>query len=373
MSLFQTQDTPVSRRLLLGAGILMLVTGLLMSLFMKDDRGERDVDEAAARAELIHEQRSMEDRGPAEPSEFDRKVAAIDLTGAPEPRPQRVDDEDFDLYVNTTAEFLTWFFEEIGYTAEAIDAGETDIVPPLVLVSISKGWAEDKTVQLKKSLFYRVVLPLVLLENDAVLAERATLEAYRKKRLDRAPVTPEELEAVRALAIRYGVIDEASEAALEQPELAELLRRVDIVPPSLALGQAAYESGYATSRFAHTGNALFGQWDWSADAIKPEQQRSGMGNYGIKAFEYPIDSVRAYLWNLNTHRAYADFRAARERMRAGRTGFVALDGHALAATLTAYSERGAEYTEDLQGIIRFNQLARADDLGLIEGDPVYFD
>ncbi len=145
-----------------------------------------------------------------------------------------------------------------------------------------------------------------------------------------------------------------------------------MVSPSLALAQAAHESGYATSRFAYTGNALFGQWDWSKDAIKPQQQRKGMGNYGIKSFAQPVDSVRAYIWNLNTHRAYAGFRRERAIQRGTTQGRIALDGAKLAATLTDYSERGAEYTAELQGTISFNRLERADNLRLMEGEPIYF-
>ena len=98
-----------------------------------------------------------------------------------------------------------------------------------------------------------------------------------------------------------------------------------------------------------------------------------MGNYGIRAFPYPIDSVRAYLWNLNTHRAYDDFRRLRAEFRDGRSGRVSLDGHALAATLLSYSERGEEYTKEIQGIIDYNRLTLADDLRLLEGEPIYFD
>ena len=145
-----------------------------------------------------------------------------------------------------------------------------------------------------------------------------------------------------------------------------------MVPPSLALAQAAHESGYATSRFAYSANALFGQWDWSANAVKPQQQRKGMGNYGIKSFDQPIDSVRAYIWNLNTHRAYADFRKVRAALRGEQQGRITLDSKKLADTLTSYSERGTEYTEELKSTISYNRLDRADHLRLIEGEPIYF-
>lgn len=373
MRLFATQDTSVSRRLLFVIGSLMLLAGLLMSWFQREDDDQRSPEESGALAEKIHERLVADDDAPAEPSDFDRLVAGLDTAAAPTPLPQRLDQEDHDVFVDVTAEFLLWFFESIGYTAERVEAGDRVVVPPVVLMSIPKGWAEDRTVQYKKSLFYRATLPLILLENQVVLEEREQVVAYANGLRNRAPITPKDRDRLRALAVRYRVLDEDSPAAVDQAVIDELLRRVDMVPPSLALAQAAYESGYATSRFAYTGNALFGQWDWSENALVPRERREGLGRYGVRAFEHPIDSVRAYLWNLNTHNAYADFRRERARQRGGNEGQSVLDGHALAVTLLAYSERGAEYTREIQGMISYNDLRRADDLRLIEGDTIFFD
>ncbi|MGI2103199.1 glucosaminidase domain-containing protein [Shewanella oncorhynchi] len=91
-----------------------------------------------------------------------------------------------------------------------------------------------------------------------------------------------------------------------------LLERVDILPPSLVLAQAAKESGWGTSRFAREGNALFGQWDFKGNGMEPRQKRQGLGNYGLARFDTPFASVEGYLLNLNTHNAYQkmrDFRA----------------------------------------------------------------
>lgn len=373
MRLFTTQDTPVSRRLLFVIGALMLAAGLLMSWFQREGATQRSAEEAGALAQLINIRLGAVARDAAVSSDFDRLVSGIDIATAPPPLPKHLDQEDHDVYVGVSAEFLVWFFEALGYTADHIEAGETFVVPPVVLMSISKGWAEDRTIQFKKSLFYRATLPLILLENRAVLEERAQVVDYANRLRNRAPISPEAREAIRALAARYRVLDTSGPAAVDQGVIEELLLRVDMVPPSLALAQAAYESGYATSRFAYTGNALFGEWDWSDDAIVPGEAREDLGRYGVRAFEHPIDSVRAYLWNLNTNSAYGEFRVERARLRGDDVGHAALDGHALAATLLAYSERRAEYTEELQGIISFNDLQRADDLRLIEGDPVFFD
>lgn len=373
-TLLQTSDTPVSRRVLFVIGSLLLISGLLLSLLDDDPTGDAAVAEVTARAERVHDSLVADTEiNPPDSTEFDRLVAGLDPAQAPGPAPARVDGAQFDVVTGVTLEYLTWFFDAVGYTVERVEAGERVVVPPLVALSIQPGWADDISVPLKKSVFYRVLLPLVLLENEAVLEERAHLETYRRKRLNRDPILPEEHARARSLAVRYGVLPADSEAALDSEALTRLLRRVDAVPPSLALGQAAYESGYGTSRFATTGNALFGQWAWDTSAMQPEAQRESLGSYGVRAFETPIDSVRAYLFNLNTHRAYEAFRRERERQRAGARGRTVFDGIALAGTLQEYSERREAYVDDLQGIMRFNRLGRADDLRLMPGDPVYFE
>lgn len=306
-------------------------------------------------------------------TEFELVRESIDWSGAPSPAPERVDTANYDVFINVSKEFLDYFFTQVGYTGEMIDAGKTSAVPPVLIVSVPKGWADDISVQFKKSMFYRTILSLVLYENDAVLRERETLLAILESRDQTGSLTAQQQSILADLARSYRVIGNESDATIDTTQIAELLTRVDMVPPSLALAQAAHESGYATSRFAHTGNALFGQWDWGANAIKPEQQRTGMGSYGIKAFDQPIDSVRSYIMNLNSHRAYAGFRAARAEQRGDKKGRIVLDGKSLADTLTSYSERGTDYTEELKGTISYNRLERADGLRLMEGEPIYID
>ena len=296
---------------------------------------------------------------------------SIDWSDAPSPAPELVKTDDYDVYINVSKEYLMYVFDKLGYTGDKIDSGETTAVPPLLVVSIGKGWSEGETVQFKKSIFYRVILSLVLYENEAVLREREKLLALLKAR-DDGSLTSTQMDELNHLAYSYRAISKESNEPLSDEQVQDLLTRIDIVPASLALAQAAHESGYATSRFAHTANALFGQWDWSASAVKPQQQREGMGNYGIKSFDQPVDSVRAYIWNLNTHRAYAGFRQERARQRSNATDPFVFDGEKLAGTLTSYSERGEAYTKELQGTISYNRLGRADNLRLMEGDPIYF-
>lgn len=329
-------------------------------------------DESLSRVALIHTSHDAPALDAPGKTELELIRESIDWSDAPSPKPELIETDDYDVYINVTKEFLTYVFDKWGYTGDKIDSGETEAIPPLLVVSIKKGWSDNETVQFKKSIFYRVILTLVLYENEAVLRERDKLLAILETRSDDGTFPVDQMERLNALAYSYRVIKDESEDTLTDDQIQDLLTRIDMVPPSLALAQAAHESGYATSRFAYSANALFGQWDWSANAVKPHQQRKGMGNYGIKSFDQPIDSVRSYIWNLNTHRAYAGFRKVRAAQRGEQQGRIILDSKKLADTLTSYSERGTEYTEELKSTISYNRLDRADHLRLIEGDPVYF-
>ena len=139
---------------------------------------------------------------------------------------------------------------------------------------------------------------------------------------------------------------------LRQENFDELVERVDIVPPSLALVMAAYESGWGTSRFSTEASALFGQWIWGG-GLRPKKARASLGNYGIAQFSSPLESARAYALNLNTHQAYRAFRQQRAVLR--RT-HKPLSGLALTSTMINYSELGATYVKTLQALIRTNYL-----------------
>ena len=130
-----------------------------------------------------------------------------------------------------------------------------------------------------------------------------------------------------------------------------------MIPAGLVLGQAAYESGYGTSRFAAEGNALFGQWSFGGEGLVPGQQRKELGDHRIASFEWPFDSVRAYFLNLSSHPAYEEFRRLRAEHRSAGRPLRSLE---LAEGLKKYSERGQEYVDTLKGMIRANRLEAAD-------------
>jgi len=328
--------------------------------------------DSLSKVAIIHADHEAPASDSGQKTELELIRDSIDWSDAPLPKPELVKTDDYDVYINVTKEYLIYVFDKLGYTGEKIESGETTAIPPLIVVTINKGWADTETVQFKKSIFYRVILTLILYENEAVLREREKLLAILDSRAEDGSFSTEQSDSLNRLAHNYRIIKEKTADPLSEEQIRELSNRIDTVPPSLALAQAAHESGYATSRFAYTANALFGQWDWSANSVKPQQQRKGMGNYGIRKFDQPIDSVRAYIWNLNTHRAYAGFRKERASQRGEQRGLITMNSQKLADTLTSYSERGTEYTEELKGTIRFNRLERADHLRLMQGEPIYF-
>ncbi len=253
------------------------------------------------------------------------------------------------------------YFAAANYTIEDWEAGDRS-VPRFYLASVPSRWrhevAPSLPVNLKKRYFFFVYAPLVLESNESILHDRERL-------LDLAgqKTRSEEDEAwLRELADRYFLKDD-----LDADLTTELLRRVDAIPPSLALAQAAVESGWSTSRFADMGNALFGQWTWSGDGITPSEQRDNLGDYKIKAFDSPDQSIAAYMHNLNTHRSYQGFREERAKQRKDGNE---PDGKSLASTLTSYSEKGQEYVETLLSVIRVNGLEQVDGTYLREMKPV---
>jgi len=238
-------------------------------------------------------------------------------------------------------------FAELGYTQENWDSGIREI-PRLFLTEIPERWrsstAQSVTVQKKKALFFRILGPLVLCSNELVLSEREWVVKQQGLEL-----TPELRSVYESYRVTPG-------------EFEELLVRVDAVPVSLVLAQAAEESGWGTSRFAALGNALFGQWTYGA-GIKPLERRAEKGEYSIAAFDTPLESVRAYMQNINSHPAYQDLR----RVRAAAGGDDARrSGYELAKTLSKYSERGEDYISSLHAIMRVNKPAPTDQAYLID-------
>ena len=275
--------------------------------------------------------------------------------------------DEVDFPITSYKEALV-LFEKLNYTPKAWQSG-VRAVPRVYLTTVPARWrganSQKVTVLQKKQIFFRVLAPLALRSNEMITADR--------ERLLRLATQNERSEADKAwlaeLATRYRLAGEKS--GVENPDfreaIEELKRRVDVIPVSLALAQAAEESGWGTSRFADLGNAVFGQWTWGGKGIVPEQQRAGKGDYKVAAYDTLFESVQAYMLNINTSGAYADLRQRRAEMR---TAGEPLTGWKLAETLTRYSERGAAYVTSLHGLMKTNRLEPTDAAHFAEG-PAY--
>ena len=191
----------------------------------------------------------------------------------------------------------------------------------------------------KKETFFKIMLPIIARENDKVRAERENILANTKS-------------APKSLYQKYDV---------DMSDVDELLRRVDVVPASLILSQAALESGWASSRFALKGNNYFGMRTYNMDApgMDPHQAEG----FKVMIFKDISASVRAYIKNLNTHSAYKSFRKARAKMRAQDT---IPSGRKLSNYLTAYSEIPEKYGARLRSMMDRNKLDRFDGVRLAE-------
>lgn len=260
-------------------------------------------------------------------------------------------------------------FEDLNYTPKAWQSGIRE-VPRVYLPLIGDRWgsvrSKEVTVEDKKRIFFRGLAPLILRSNELIMKDRNRLSELRSLHKQNAKLEGKDQVWILKLANLYKAKDNQNQVTTALMD--ELWAKVDIVPVSLALAQAAEESGWGTSRFAASGNAVYGQWTWGKNAITPERQRKELGNYGIASFETLQESVCAYMLNLNTHSAYASLRSKRAELR--KKG-EKVTGPVLAEQLTKYSERGEEYVKGLQSMMNYNRLVPADDAYLSDDTPIY--
>ncbi|CAN0494404.1 unnamed protein product, partial [Laminaria digitata] len=242
-------------------------------------------------------------------------------------------------------------FDRLGYSLEGA-ADQAHEVPRVFLTQLPQDLPTIRTVPLRKSVFIRSLLPLVLRANEEILFDRARIQELRARLADGETLSSSESAWLDGLTQSY---------KLDSRDLGALLHRHDVVPVGLALAQGIEESGWGTSRFALHGNAIFGQWTFSKGAgIVPKDREEG-ARHEVKAFPTLAESVRQYMRNLNNHRAYREFRQVRATMRAADQ---TIESKALARTMTRYSQRGSEYVSSILGLIRTNKLDALDDARL---------
>ena len=242
-------------------------------------------------------------------------------------------------------------FSQENYNINSAKNGEV-LVPRFYLTQLPKSFLKIRGVKKRKALFLKVVLPLILKVNNDILDKRKKLINIYSQFNKLGAISGASKSWLLAMEKKYKV---------KRGDTEELLRRMDLVPPSLALAQAAEESGWGTSRFVMEGNALFGQWTLNSSGGMIPNQRSPMKKHKVRKFSTLIDGVRAYALNLNTHGAYRVFRQKREKARKVRS---VMTGIKLSKYLKAYSERGSDYISTIQKIIKTNRLGQLDNARL---------
>ena len=248
--------------------------------------------------------------------------------------------------VRLSAATIKQLFEDTDYSLN--DVREKKLVKPIALTLLPDEIKMIENTKKRKEFFIQIVLPLIIKENNNIKLDRKTLFNIINKNNN----TTLEINWLEKKYKQYGV---------KSKDLSTLKIRMDEIPVSLAIAQAAKETGWGTSRFAQEGNALFGQWTWSGEGLKPKEAEENEGHKVMK-FNVLQASVRAYQRNLNTHSTYKDFRKARAEFRDLNKP---LDSIELSKYLNKYAETGNQYVEVLKKIIKQNKLQDFDDAKLL--------
>ena len=248
--------------------------------------------------------------------------------------------------LNLKTETVLNLFKDVEYDLGKVRTQK--LVKPIYFTQFPRDLDALQSTKLKKETFIKIVLPLIVAENERILADRKKILVLLEKKF----TTDLEKQWIRQKLLEYKV---------KKGDLKELVVRMDIIPTSIALAQAAKESGWGTSRFALEGNAIFGQWTWSGQGIAPLDRES---NKNHKILKFPIlrASVKAYQNNLNTHKSYTKFRQKRSSLRDKNKKIKGLE---LTETLNNYAQTGSEYTKILNQIIKQNRLTDFEPVRLV--------
>ena len=252
---------------------------------------------------------------------------------------------EINLVRYTTSE-IDSLFREVNYNLK--DVRDTKLVKPIDIGLLPNEIKNIVNTKKRKEMFIKIVLPLIVKENNKIRIDRKRLFVILNKNSN----TDIEKKWLEKKYKQYGV---------RKNDLSTLKIRMDEIPVSLAIAQAAKETGWGTSRFALKGNALFGQWTWSGEGLKPENAEEGKDHKVMKFHSLRL-SVRAYLRNLNTHSSYKNLRKARTELRNQNKP---LNSLILSRHLDKYAETGSQYIEVLQKIIEQNNLKDFDEARLL--------
>ena len=253
--------------------------------------------------------------------------------------------------LNLKTETVLNLFEDVNYDLNKVRKDKK--VKPIYFTQFPRDLDELQSVKLKKETFIKIVLPLIVAENEKILEDRAKLKKIVSKKM----TTDNEKQWLRQKLLEYKV---------KNGKVDDLTKKMDIIPTSLALAQAAKESGWGTSRFALEGNAMFGQWTWTGNGIEPLFKDKSKSH---KILKFPIlrASVKSYINNLNTHKSY---RKLREKRFVLRNKNRRIEGLKLTETLDNYAETGKEYTKIIAQIIKENRLTDFEPVTLTKSKKV---
>jgi Bax protein len=239
--------------------------------------------------------------------------------------------------ISLDASVVASLFEDFNYDLSKIRKGKK--VKPFYISLLPKDLSLIEDIRERKELFIKIILPLILQENEKIEKDREKLFKLLAKKSN----TKKEKDWLKWKFKEYKI---------KNRDISELKIRMDIVPVSLAIAQAAIESGWGTSRFALEGNALYGQWTWSDKGLKPLKNVDG--DHKVMHFKILTASIKAYKKNLNTHSGYIEFREARAKLRNLNERVTGLK---LTQYLDKYSATGMEYTKKLELTIKKNSLS----------------
>ena len=339
----QQIDQKSARNVILGFFVVVGVTTVLVAGFntYKNYDFSKDKDKEAKKIEKkIEKKVEPKIKKPEKKveSKIEKKEKTEKKIAKPELKVKRNNVAEVILPdLNLKTETVIQLFKDVDYDLSKVR--NQKLVKPIYFTQFPRDLDDLQSVQLKKETFIKIVLPLVVAENEKILDDREKLKDLSQKKY----TSDLEKQWLRQKLLEYKV---------KKGDLNELIVRMDAIPVSIALAQAAKESGWGTSRFALEGNAIFGQWTWDGQGIAP-LKRDGDKNHKILKFPILRASVKAYKNNLNTHKSYSKFREKRKQLRNKNKK---ITGLALTDTLKNYAQTGSEYTKILNQIITQNRL-----------------
>ena len=338
----QQIDQKSARNVIIG---FFAVIGITTAIFVgfntykNYDFSEKKIEAKKPEKEIKKEIKKPEIKPKKETKKLEEKVKLKKETKQPELKVKRNNVAEVILPdLNLKTETVIQLFKDVDYDLRKVR--NEKLVKPIYFTQFPRDLDNLQSVQLKKETFIKIVLPLIVAENEKILDDREKLKLLTEKKF----TSDLEKQWLRQKLLEYKV---------KKGDLDELMHRMDMIPVSIALAQAAKESGWGTSRFALEGNAIFGQWTWDGQGIAP-LKRDGDKNHKILKFPILRASVKAYKNNLNTHKSYSKFREKRKSLRSKNKK---ITGLALTDTLKNYAQTGSEYTKILNQIITQNRLS----------------